>query len=182
MSDWVLHALLTMVIKRLKAKPSSRRVLDSIFAGIYVLVKSLSNKVTSLRHISFKCLWKFTRFVSYLPTNCLIVFDHFLELTLKELKWFGSYPNLIHAIIFYIKPCPSWGFTFYYGVMVKLSIIVFRKYFLQLVWPAAVNSMNVTKTCVKFFRYRRGIWKNFSMEFAKFGNSGIGWRIIMNHF
>ena len=180
MSDWVLHALLTMVIKRLKAKPSSRRVLDSIFAGIYVLVKSLSNKVTSLRHISFKCLWKFTRFVGYLPTNCLIVFDHFLELTLKELKWFGSYPNLIHAIIFYIKPCPRWGFTFYHGVMVKLRIMVFRKY--GFVWPAAVNSMNVTKTCVKFFRYRRGIWKNFSMEFAKFGNSGIGWRIIMNHF
>ena len=182
MCDWVLHALLTMVIKRLKVKPSSRRVLDSIFAGIYVLVKSLSNKVTSLRHISFKCLWKFTRFVGYLPTNCLIVFDHFLELTLKELKWFGSYPNLIHAIIFYIKPCPSWGFTFYYGVMVKLRIMVFRKYFLQLVWPAAVNSMNVTKTCVKFFRYQRGIWKTFSMEFATFGSSGIGWRIIMNHF
>ena len=180
MCDWVLHALLTMVIKRLKVKPSSRRVLDSIFAGIYVLVKSPSNKVTSLRHISFKCLWKFTRFVGYLPTNCLIVFDHFLELTLKELKWFGSYPNLIHAIIFYIKPCPRWGFTFYHGVMVKLRIMVFRKY--GFVWPAAVNSMNVTKTCVKFFRYRRGIWKNFSMEFAKFGNSGIGWRIIMNHF
>ena len=95
-------------------------------------MESLSSKVTSLRHISFKCLWKFARFVGYLPTNCLIVFDHFLELTLKELKWFGSYPNLIHAIIFYIKPCPSWGFTFYYGVMVKLRIMVLESIFCNL--------------------------------------------------